>query len=185
MENDGESPELPVVLMMEEFTLDPELREALYRGFQEVIEREVSPPPETWGFDTNEAYLGYLERQFKALAVDRAIIAFHDLNISKARDSEEARRSIETKFEASERRVRQAELRSGRPPLKIFWSMIVYEHVKELPFVRYPSRRYERWHLLPFVRSGGNGTPAPEPSRADIFRSYLRGWLRHSDGTAG
>jgi hypothetical protein len=179
MENDGESPESPVVLMMEEFTLDADLRDALFTGFLNLIEREVKPPPETWSFDADEKS-SLLEDQFSVIQGDRIVMAIHDLNLPKTQDPQQARRFIEDKFIASEARVRNAELRIGRPPLKLFRSMIVYEHVGELPWVHYPSKRFERWYLLPFVRIGGKGRPAPEPSYAEIFRSYLRAWFRDS-----
>ena len=122
-----------------------------------------------------------LEKQIRLIKGDRAIIAIHDLNVNKASEQDDIQRSIEQKFDASERRVRTAEQKSSRAsPLKLFWSAIVYEYVDELPFVHYPTPRFKQWHLLPFTRAEKD--VAPEPSAAEIFRSYLRGWVSRPEG---
>lgn len=85
-------------------------------------------------------------------------------------------RPLEQKLAASERAFRAANERCGRPaPLNVFWSVIVYDHEEELPFVAYPAARFRHRRLLPFTGSGGDARP--EPNAAEIFQSYLRGWL--------
>ena len=49
-------PQVPVI-MLEEFTTNPDLRTALHEGFQRVVEKEVTPPPMQFGFELERVVL--------------------------------------------------------------------------------------------------------------------------------
>ena len=102
----GEPPELPIVLM-EEFAFDLNLRAALKNGFRDLVSQEIRQPPEMWGLDASVSST-ILERQISLIRGNKVIIAIHDLNIENTRDPAKARKSIESKFTATEERVLRA-----------------------------------------------------------------------------
>jgi hypothetical protein len=167
-------PEIPI-LTLEEVDDAAKLREALHSGFRAVVEDVIHPPPEAWTFKGP-----MLVNQISTLDVDRAIVAIHDLNTGVAKEPREARRQLEQKLGAVARDVEYAIKSVGRSDLKLFWTALLVQKAKQLPWVKYPSpSRFEQWCLLPFESSHNDEAEAvvsPKQAETEVFRSYLREW---------
>jgi hypothetical protein len=168
-------PEIPI-LTLEEVDDNPKLREALHSGFRAVVDDVINPPPEAWTFKGP-----MLIDQISTLDVDRAIVAIHDLNTGIAKEPREARLQLEQKLGAMARDVERAIKSAGRSDLKLFWTALLVQKAKQLPWVKYPSpSRFEQWCLLPFESSQNDQAEVVVRAKqieTDVFRSYLREWV--------
>jgi TIR domain len=146
------------------------LRAALHDGFRKIIGEEMNPVPESWPFHPD-----ILVEHLKQVPTDRVIIAIHDLNTGIAHSWHEARRGLEQKLSMIEKATREA----GRDDLKFFRSALLVSKSDTLPWVKYPSpSQFENWCLLPFTKK--DNALEPKANHANVFRTYLRDWLRES-----
>jgi hypothetical protein len=173
-----ELPEVPI-LTLEEVDRDDEgrLRAALHTGFHAVVRDVINPPPAMWTFHKE-----MLAKQISELPVNRAIVAVHDLNTGTSHGAREARQQLEQKLSAVAIDVERAVKAAGRKDLRLFWSALIVQKAKHIPWVKYPSpSRFEDWFLLPFApqlrKEELSPIVKPKPFEANVFCTDLRDWV--------
>jgi hypothetical protein len=167
----GEFGPVPVVAI-EALDSGP-LREALQKGCARVVSDIVQPPPEPWSFYNQES----LENQLRLIEGGRAIIAVHDLNTGLVNSRDAAQIAVESKIKQHKKRADEIVKSLGRK-LDLFWTVLLVDKVKYLPFIKYPGNKLSDVTFLPFQRMDDDNFPVePVPDGARIYQSYLKEWV--------
>jgi hypothetical protein len=149
------------------------LQEALQSGCEKVVSGIVRPPPEPWSFYNKES----LEDQLRLIEGERAIIAVHDLNTGLASNTREAQAAVESKVKQHKLRADEI-IKELNRKLDLFWTVLLVEKTKMLPFIRYPGNKLPNVTFLPFRKMPDAKVPvAPDPDGARIYQSYLKDWV--------
>jgi hypothetical protein len=174
MREDGSSPET--------IAATKRIVDGLKNDVWNIVTRSVEKPkptPPPWQFwDTQ------FQDQIKILPGSRALVAIHDLDIPPDPVAKTVRKKVELKFDSilrcvdCEQKKRQD---NGQPLLSIFWTALLVNNARALPFSNYPSDgRYKDWCLLGFLDHNGASQLAPDPASLAVFRTNLIAWAAES-----
>jgi hypothetical protein len=149
------------------------LRDALQKGCARVVSDIVQPPPEPWSFYNQES----LENQLRLIEGGRAIIAVHDLNTGLVNSRDAAQVAVESKIKQHKKRADEI-VKGLNRKLDLFWTVLLVDKVKYLPFIKYPGDKLSDVTFLPFQRMDDDSFPVePVPDGARIYQSYLKEWV--------
>ena len=101
----------------------------------------------------------------------------HDLNTGLASTTREAQARVESKVK--QHKLMADEIIKGlNRKLDLFWTVLLVEKTKMLPFIRYPANKLPNVTFLPFRKMNDARVPvAPDPDGARIYQSYLKDWV--------